>query len=61
MNKRRFLETNQNVFKSKINGQKAKGAKFVNQEISFSLTPQGEDFEKAMIESMLDEQEDESI
>lgn len=37
LNKRRFQDQNINVFKAKQG--KNKGAKFVNQEISFSLTP----------------------
>ena len=39
-NKKRFLEANSNIFKNKQSGlNKAKGAKFHNQELDFNLTP----------------------
>jgi hypothetical protein len=62
LNKRRFLETNSNIFKNKLNGNKAKGAKFVNQEISFSLTPNFEEKEVDLVPSKsLDNQSDGAI
>mmetsp|Transcript_33714 Transcript_33714/g.32742 ORF Transcript_33714/g.32742 Transcript_33714/m.32742 type:complete len:146 (-) Transcript_33714:164-601(-) len=44
LNKRRFVENNLNIFKAKHQRKTTKGAKFVNQEIQFNLTPQEEDF-----------------
>ena len=46
-NKKRFLEANSNIFKNKQSGlNKAKGAKFHNQELDFNLTPQKEEFDE---------------
>lgn len=43
------MESNANIFKSKQqNGNKPRGAKFINKEISLSLTPQGDDFDKLL-------------
>lgn len=50
MNKKRFVEANAHVFKARQNNRK-KGAKFVNSEISFSLTPKDEDFDKILNQS----------
>ena len=39
LNKKRFLEANCHVFKNKLIGKAAKGAKFCNQELDFNLSP----------------------
>ena len=57
LNKRRFNEVNAHILKNKQNQIKLKGARFTNKEISFSLTPQDDDFDKALKMSASDQNE----
>ena len=52
----RFAEKNAHVFKARLNhNSKPKGARFEDKDISFSLTPQDDDLERAILISISDQ------